>query len=69
MPLDDKAQRFLDGTFKSIIFFAILGAIACFAAVHFIENMFKDVIGESTKISNPSAAKTSTSSSSSTSHK
>jgi hypothetical protein len=64
MSLDHKAQRFLDGTFKSIIFFAILGAIACFAAVHFIEQMFKDVIGESTKISNPGSANTSSSSTS-----
>jgi hypothetical protein len=64
MSLDHKAQRFLDGTFKSIIFFAILGAIACFAAVHFIENMFKDVIGESTKISNPAGAKPGSSSTS-----
>ena len=62
MTLDHKAQKFLDGTFKSIIVFAILGAIACFAAVHFIENMFKDLIGESTKISNPGGTKTSSSS-------
>jgi hypothetical protein len=65
MSLDHKTQKFLDGTFKTVIFFAIIGAIVFLVAVHFIENMFKDMIGESTKISNPTTTKTNSSQSSS----
>lgn len=58
MSLNHKASKILDGTFKTVIFFAIIGAIAFLVAVHFIEKMFQDVIGESTKISNPAKAST-----------
>ena len=52
--LSEKAQRFVHMTLRSIIFFAVLGAVVLLVAVHFVEKMFNDTIREATGISQQS---------------
>jgi len=56
--LQDKGQRWLDMTLKSVTIFAVLGLLVLLVAVHFVEKMFKDVLDSATGTSAP--AKTST---------
>ena len=55
--VSEKVQKYLHMTVRSIIFFAVLGAVVMLVAVHFVEKMFNDAISEATTVTQPQKAK------------